>query len=131
MDEILGNFYILIPIAVVVVFRILAARKKGEPLTGSFSSPQAEAPGSPDDGEDYAPPRLSPAGARRKPEAPAVKPLAASAEAPPPESRPAKAGVSAAPPPPDRGFPHNLERLPPLKRALVLSEILGPPKALG
>jgi len=38
--------------------------------------------------------------------------------------------TAAAPEEPQKGFPYNLNRLSPMKQAVVMAEILGPPKAL-
>jgi hypothetical protein len=105
MEELLSNFYIIIPIVIVIALRIMASRK-----------PPA---GKPEEA-------VSPPERRPPPEAvpvmePAVKPLAPELKAP----LMVRATTNL-----PQGFPDNLEYLPPLKRAVVLTEILGAPKGL-
>jgi hypothetical protein len=130
-DSIVENLYILVPIAFVLVIRIL----------GILQKRQAEARGSSGissgdgDDEDI---RVSPSGpaVAAKPRPAAVQRL--SEEPPalnaPPAEEPAKPrGPAPAPKPAGtekRPFPQNLDFLPPLKRAVALSEILGPPRGM-
>jgi hypothetical protein len=120
-DFIVDNFYVLIIAAVFIGGRILAARKKQQEADRPVQIVE----------EDEPPP---PAPVKKK------KPKAAVPKAVIPEAaasialtehiadsqrpRPYQAEFS------EKPFPENLDYLPPLQRALALSEILGPPKGL-
>jgi hypothetical protein len=113
-EELFDNIFVLIPVAIVIGVRILSARQKRQ-AEAAKSSPAAESPGGSFSSSE-APERAALNTSQPAVHSPPLKPVQKTAEAPK-----AAAGGGAA-------FPQNLEYLPPLKRALVLSEILGPPK---
>jgi hypothetical protein len=125
MDELFSNIFVYLPIILIILFRILGTRNraagKGKPAAAEPAPAPAsrkekppEQAGRPRKGS----PRTNNSISRTAlfPEAP----LAAAA----PE-KPAGTGRAAG-----EGFPENLNYLPALKRAMVLAEIMGPPKAL-
>ncbi|AEF83360.1 hypothetical protein [Leadbettera azotonutricia] len=121
-DFITDNIFILIPVAIFVGIRILEARRKQQEAANPKPPPvQIE--------EEPPPPvkKKKP----RKAAAPkaAVPGLAASSAPASPAPDFQRPGVYRTEPL-GKPFPENLDYLPPLQRALILSEIFGPPKGL-
>jgi hypothetical protein len=124
MDELFNNIFVYLPIILIILLRILGSRNrqagKGKPAAEPALAPEPpekppEQAGRPRKGSSRPPapiPRTE-----RFPEAP----FAAAAPAKPAAGTGRAAG---------EGFPGNLNYLPALKRAMVLAEIMGPPKAL-
>ena len=135
MDAIFNNIFILIPLAIFIGLRILEARKKHRdsksPAEGK-RSPLVKETREPTPHWEAEKKRtshgVSPAGvplAQVSP-SPRLLPQVDLSVAQPLEPRHGSSPKQSAP----RAFPRNLENLPPLKKALVFSEILGPPKGL-
>ena len=148
-DVIFNNIFILIPLAIFIAFRIFEARRRQQ---GSAPSEQGKPPIYPDEEEDEhvssiphwemdkrdrfsspSSPGLSPSGVPLAGRYPAeVYPVNPRQHIS--ESRANRPALLKATAPVERPvsatFPKNLERLPSLKKALVFSEILGPPKGL-
>jgi hypothetical protein len=149
LEEVFGNLYILIPIAIVIALRILEARKK-QAQERNFqrrlpARPGPEAVDNPSGGEDeftpFGAPGAGPANwilaedaAGRSPSSPVEPELLVAASL----GTDASGGLKPGPlpgavktdPPADRGPFQGLDRLPPLKRAVALTEILGTPQGL-
>ena len=130
-DLIFNNIFILIPIALFIALRIIGARKKQQEKTAK--EPVKEKPHLLFFEEDYVD--------DDEPPAPSFIPERPRAFTPKKETTRVIEGdileLTSAPvkkPAPVKkstaSFPKNLDYLPPLKRALVLSEILGPPKGM-
>jgi hypothetical protein len=116
MDEVFNNIFVYIPIILIVLLRILGARKagKGKP-------PEAE-----EEAEPLSPPEKPRERAKRpRPNSRTNLPVSEPALAPVFQEKPVPPGPSGG-----KSFPENLAYLPALKRAVVLAEIMGPPKAL-
>ena len=133
-DYIFNNIYVLIPVALFIAIRIIEARKKRQAKLEEQNKKQVSE--TEEDYDEPPAPSFIPAAAKKIPvHVPAV-PLRLSMETetvktkvrevPDKNAGPAKTQASAKPA--SCGFPQNLDYLPPLKRALVLSEILGPPR---
>jgi hypothetical protein len=119
LENLFDNIYVIIPIAVVIGIRILSAWQKRQAAAAKDSPAETHGYKDEDGAAPYfesSPPPV-PQPAHQNARAPAAKPAQKIADAPK-----APAGTGAA-------FPHNLDYLPPLNRAVVFSEILGPPKA--
>jgi hypothetical protein len=127
-DYIFDNIFVLIPIAVVIGVRVVSVWQKRQAAAAKASPAQTGRWEDADEADaSLEPPEAKPP-APKAPQAAAVVPAAAVHPATAkPAQRTAEAPATAAPVRSGR-FPGNLEYLPPLKRALVLSEILGPPK---
>jgi hypothetical protein len=135
-DGLLDNFYILIPIAV-IIYRIVSSSKKNK--AGSKHQEVQAEPARP----EVLPEEDIPAPAKKA----APKPKAAVKAAPRPQKKEApqialSTDIPQAKPAPTaetsaqkaaakKRFPETLEYLPPLKRAVILSEVLGSPKGLN
>jgi hypothetical protein len=157
MDELFNNIFILIPIAVIAGLRLMEARRKRPPNRygqGTPGFPAPELQENPEraaffreeDDDDEKEARVFPQGLTfpvKSPPPPLVESLAPygtvfpavlAHESPPAENTGAP-DLSAAGEAPrsgaDKGLSPYLTRLPPLKRAVVWAEILGPPKALS
>ncbi|GHV70655.1 hypothetical protein AGMMS49928_19250 [Spirochaetia bacterium] len=125
MEDLFGNLYVLIPIAVVIALRIIGSRKqsadnRAENRTEKQAPPVYKPPVYIyEEGDDDEPIRR-------------VETIVIPEHAG--EAFPAVESVFQAIEPlvssPKPGFPQNLDCLPPLQRAFALTEILGPPKAL-
>lgn len=133
MDQIISNFYVLIPIAVVIVLRIAGARKKAAAEgQGSLQSPLRQGLSS---SVDQSPVEKA-AVHKRKTPAPSsgTEPRAsapASGLSPAVDDAVAPVALRNHPPATTaEGFPGNLDRLAPLKRAVAWSEILGKPRGI-
>jgi hypothetical protein len=130
VDDIFDNIFVYLPIILIVLFRILGARRaagKNPPV--AEPEPRQEPP------ETVGRPRQKPP---EKPVRPRKEP---SRTIPPISQRTSfpeapRAAASPAKPAPGTGraagsgFPGNLNYLSALKQAMVLAEIMGPPKAL-
>jgi hypothetical protein len=128
-DSIFDNIFVLIPIAVIIGIRILSVWQKRQAEASKLRAPptNAAAYDDTDDGGAYfEPPEDKPPVPKASQPAAVVPAAAAYSTAAKPARKTAEAPKAAAGPGP--AFPRNLEFLPPLKRAMVLSEILGPPK---
>jgi hypothetical protein len=124
MDDLFNNILVYLPIIFIVLFRLLGLRNR---QTGK--RPAAAAVAAAASPEPTEPVREKPPERRSRKEPPrtskAPAPEAVFSEipsAPPPRPQANRAG--------GKGFPENLAYLPALKRAMVLAEIIGPPKAL-
>ena len=128
-DLIFDNIFIFVPVALFIAFRIINARKKQqertakEPVKGKSNLLFFE-----EDDEDKPPaPSFIPAVPKNFPPK-KESPRAIESDIFKLTSAPAKALTPLTKN--STRFPQNLDYLPPLKRALVLSEILGPPKGM-
>ncbi|MDR2482569.1 MAG: hypothetical protein LBD08_02945 [Treponema sp.] len=122
MDGVFENILALVPVAAFIAYRIIASRRKQAAAQRTAPLPAREGarPAEP----VFSAWELSANDPPPSPPAPA-EPLRAEAITPEPAvSAVPSQGTFNAP-----AFPENLSYLPPLKRALVLTEILGPPKA--
>jgi hypothetical protein len=151
MDIALENLFPVILIAVFIVRMILSARRPGKDARNAADRKQESAPvpvkkEKPEPG-DFVPhwlegePAVKQAAPKKRrslaeeflsPENRDRSSPAAAVPRPAPESRDRSSPAAAVPAPESRAgrFPENLGYLPPLKQALVLGEILGPPKGL-
>ena len=148
-DAIFNNIFILIPVAIFIGLRILEARKKRQesspekkpnPFVEETREPSGPSSHWETDEKNQAYGTahggISPLGVPIvvvKPPAEVYHhpPQQLSLEAERPLAQPVKPQKTSAPEHPVSGvFPRKVERLPALKKALVLSEILGPPKGL-
>ena len=125
MDEIFNNIFVYLPIILIILIRILGTRNRS---AGKGKPPVAEP--EPEPAPREKPPEQ--AGRPRKGASRKNTPISGTTlvpEAPLAAAAPAKsaAGTGRAA---GEGFPGNLNYLPALKRAMVLVEIMGPPKAL-
>jgi hypothetical protein len=132
-DFIFDNIYILIPIAFIIVFNILNKRQKRQAEAQGREDSSAGSGEDDDEAGRYfkAPVQPAPVQPKKKPKA---ETQGLTEQSPVEVRRPVSSQAKKAPANLESGgragsFPQNLEYLPPLKRALVLSEILGPPKA--
>jgi hypothetical protein len=119
MDEVFNNIFVYLPIILIVLLRILGARKagKGKPVEIPFEAEEAAEPVSlPEKPREQA--------KRPRPNFRTSLPVPEPAFAPVSQEKPAPPGPSR------KSFPENLAYLPALKRAVVLAELMGPPKAL-
>ena len=135
-DAIIENLFIIIPVVLFIGFRILAARKKQEETADSQDSPVVKL-----HFEEDKPVLLR---SDIKPRPGAAKPKSKSktsslsvkgSNIASGKTTAASAGVMDARLPAAKlttgsSFPRNLDYLPALKRAVVFTEILSPPKAL-
>jgi hypothetical protein len=120
MDELFNNIFIYLPIILIVLFRVLGLRNRraGQRPPAAAASPETPAPEKPPEKR----PRKEPPRISRIPSGEVLFP-----EIPPAPAVPAKVPAARTA---EGGFPGNLNYLPALKRAMVLTEIMGPPKAL-
>ncbi|MDR2631987.1 MAG: hypothetical protein LBC60_13805 [Spirochaetaceae bacterium] len=127
MDEVFNNVLVYLPIILIVLFRILGTRNR---QTGK-KRPAAAVPQK--TAVPAAAPREKPPVRRPRKEPPRINKIP-SPEAMFPETSLVPNAPAKAPVVMDQasreGFPENLNYLPVLKRAMVLTEIMGPPKAL-
>ena len=117
-DSFLNILFIIAVVAVFIVRTISSAKKKKEP------EPKEKIPVHFEDEDDEDPSYF-----KNKAAEETIKTIEKKASAAPPP----KGGVSrptAAPVELQKGFPNNLNKLSPLKQAVVMAEILGPPKGL-
>jgi len=142
-DSFLNILFIIAVVAVFIVRTISSAKKKKEP------EPKEKIPVHFEDEDDEDPSYFKNKAAEetiktieKKASVIETIPLSQAAEALPSQIKnvrkasaapPPKGGVSrptAAPVELQKGFPNNLNKLSPLKQAVVMAEILGPPKGL-
>jgi hypothetical protein len=126
-DVIFNNIFILIPLAIFIGLRILDAQKKRKNASSQEDKQDTV------EKDNEPPPFLShwelEKKAQRRGVSPSGVPLPRAAPPPAPvlsivETPPVAPKKTAA------SFLKNLDKLPPIKRAVVFSEILGPPKGL-
>jgi hypothetical protein len=123
MDEVFNNIFVYLPIILIILLRVLGTRNrqagKGKPAAAEPAPAPREKP-------------PEPAGRPRKGSSRINDPIPRTALFPePPPAAAARAKPAAGSGrPAGEGFPGNLNYLPALKRAMVLAEIMGPPKAL-
>ena len=128
--------FIIIIIAVFIGRMVVEAKRKKAPPRAAPKIPALHF----EEDEEAVQPAAKTAGKTKKKHAPAAHaiytPLFPEADAPPPsltgaKSSPAKENVkTAAAPLGQRGFALNLNHLSPMKQAVVMAEILGPPKGM-
>jgi hypothetical protein len=121
MDELFNNIFVYIPIILIVLLRILGNRKK-----------QAAGKGNPLEAEEE---EAEPVSLPEKPPERVKRPRPnsrTSLPVPEPAITPVSQEKAAPLKGPSRGkpFPENLTYLPALKRAVILAELMAPPKAL-
>jgi hypothetical protein len=125
MDGVFENILALLPVAAFIAYRIIAARRKQTAQrTAPLPAREEARPAEP----VFSAWELSANDPPLPPPEPVSAPSLAEAETFTPASTASATlsqGTFNAP-----VFPENLGYLPPLKRALVLTEILGPPKSL-
>ncbi|WP_411044313.1 hypothetical protein [Treponema sp. TIM-1] len=121
MDEVFNNIFVYLPIILIVLFRILGGLRNKQVRKRPVAARAVLETVEPEPAEPA--PREKPPKPRKEP--PRVSKIPASAPLFP-ETPAAPAPLRTA----GRGFPENLNYLPALKRAVVLAEIMGPPKAL-
>ena len=146
MEGFSNLFFVVIAIVIFIVRAIVqtqASKKKPPPArkpeTPGSVSPVKSGPKISvhfeDDSDDYRGPQAAAMAVRRS----SPKPAKRSLNQPLPPPKPVITAASAetrikAPPLPEsneiKGFPYNLSRLPPLKQAVIMAEILGPPKGV-
>ena len=132
-DTVFNLIIILIPVAIVIGRIVMGARNKRNPPPAPA---QPKIPVHFEDDENYFKRQLSAKPPETRPRAPTPPPKLATLapEAFPPAAasgvKPAPGRVAAAAPSGHRDFTLNLSHLSPLKQAVVMAEILGPPKAM-
>jgi hypothetical protein len=148
--DVLENLFPLVLVALFIFRIIVSLRRSGKKArTGAAENPNREdAPVKAkleQSGADFIPHWLEPeepVQKKKAPKKPRPLPLVEFPAGPLEAAPPAAALLpSAAPPRPVRkavpqaktkaGFPENLGHLPPLKQAVILGDILGPPKAMS
>ncbi|MDR2759537.1 MAG: hypothetical protein LBB78_09160 [Spirochaetaceae bacterium] len=123
MDNFFDNILIYVPIIFIILFRILGMRNRPKRPQAAPREETAEPVEPPRKKPPERQPRKEPPRTNKIPSPGVLFPESSLGPAAPAKP-PAAAGRPAG------GFPGNLNYLPALKRAMVLTEIMGPPKAL-